>query len=60
MEIEAVYVYRWGNNEKRATLKGRLCRVVVRSKRFNSCEVEFLDNGQREIISRNALKRVTR
>jgi hypothetical protein len=49
------YLYRWGNNPKRATLKGRQCRVLARLAR-NSALVEF-ENGQREVISRNALKR---
>lgn len=49
------YVYNWHNNEKRATLKGRHCRVLARGA-LNSALVEF-ENGQREIISRNALKR---
>jgi len=52
------YRYIWGNNEKRATLKGRMCRVVARG-RMNSALVEFTDNGQREVISRNALRKVT-
>ncbi len=52
-----VYRYAWGNNAKRATLRGRLCRVLARG-RMNSCLVEFTDNGQREVVSRNALRRV--
>ena len=50
-----VYTYAWGNNEKRATMKGRTCRVVARG-RMNSVMIEFTDNGQREITSRNALR----
>ena len=50
-----LYRYAWGNNEKRATLKGRLCRVVARG-RMNSILVEFVDNGQREVTSRNAVR----
>lgn len=50
------YRYAWGNNSKRATLKGRSCKVIARL-RFNSAVVEF-ENGQRECISRNALRRV--
>jgi len=49
------YIYCWQNNEKRASLKGRRCRVLVRGS-LNSALVEF-ENGQREIISRNALRR---
>lgn len=51
---EYPYVYAWGNNAKRATLKGRRCRVTVRG-RMNSCEIEFED-GSREIVSRNAIR----
>ena len=53
---EQWYEYRWGNNPKRATLKGRKCRVLARGK-MNSCMVEF-ENGQRECVSRNALRKV--
>ncbi len=53
------YVYGWGNNVKRATLKGRRCRVVVRGA-MNSALVEFGDTGQREVVSRNALRRADR
>jgi hypothetical protein len=49
------YVYKWKNNEKRKTLYGRRVRVIVRTK-ANSALVEF-ENGQRENISRNALKK---
>lgn len=53
--MEGVYVYRWGNNEKRALMKGRVCRVEARGAK-NSVLVEFR-NGQRECVSRNALRR---
>ena len=56
MNTQTVYRYRWGNNMKRAALKGRLCRVIARGT-HNSALVEFTDNGQREVISRNALMR---
>jgi hypothetical protein len=49
------YVFTWGNNSKRATLKGRRCRIIGRLK-MNSAMVEF-ENGQREVISRNALRK---
>jgi len=52
---EYPYIYTWGNNPKRATLKGRRCRVLYRLA-LNSCVAEF-ENGQKEIISRNALRR---
>lgn len=51
------YRYAWKNNAKRKTLYGRRCHVLVRTKICNSAMVEF-DHGQREIISRNALRRV--
>lgn len=51
-----LYIYRWGNNEKRASLKGRRCRVLARGS-MNSALIEFCDNGQREIVSRNALRK---
>lgn len=50
------YVFKWKNNDKRKTMYGRKLRVVVRGG-ANSALVEF-ENGQRECISRNALKRV--
>lgn len=52
-----LYIYKWGNNPKRLTMKGRICKCLVRGK-MNSCLIEFLDNKQREIISRNALKKL--
>ena len=42
--------YRWGNNSKRVTMKGRECKVIARG-RMNSICIEF-GNGQREIVSR--------
>jgi len=52
---EQIYIYQWGNNSKRVNLKGRKCRVMRRGK-MNSCLVEF-ENGEREVISRNALRK---
>lgn len=52
-----LYYFAWGNNTKRETLKGRACRVLYRGK-MNSCLIEFV-NGQRECVSRNALRRIT-
>lgn len=52
-----LYVYVWANNCKRLAMKNRICTVVARGK-MNSCLIEFIDNGQREIISRNALRRL--
>ena len=53
---EFPYVYAWGNNPVRAVLRGRRCRVLVRSRRFNSCLVVFED-GTRVVVSRSALRR---
>ena len=46
--------YRWGNNAKRATMKGRECRILAKG-RMGSILIEFLDNGQREITSWRAV-----
>jgi hypothetical protein len=48
--------YVWGNNPKRATLKGRACRVLARGS-LQSVMVEF-ENGQREVVSFRALRRL--
>ncbi len=50
------YLYVWANNPVRAMLWGLRCRVLVRSRRFNSCLVEF-ENGDRVVVSRYALRR---
>lgn len=49
------YTYSWKNNKKRAELFGRKCTVVKRLK-LNSAVVEF-ENGQMEVVSRNALRK---
>jgi len=51
-----LYIYRWGNNEKRRTLQGKKCRLIKRLA-MNSCVVEF-ESGEREVVSRNALRKV--
>ena len=50
------HVFVWGNNPKRSTLKGRKCGVVAYGRK-NSALIEF-ENGQREIVSRNAVRRI--
>jgi len=50
------YLYAWKNNPKRLTLYGRKLRVIVRGP-ANSALIEF-ENGQREVISRNAIRKV--
>lgn len=49
------YYYAWKNNDKRQTLYKRPCRVMAWGK-MNSCLIEFFDNKQREIVSRNAIR----
>jgi hypothetical protein len=51
-----IYVYRWGNNSRRAELLGRRCRIVVRG-RIGTVLVKFLDNGERVTTSSRALTR---
>jgi hypothetical protein len=50
------YRFCWGNNAKRAAMCGRVCRVVCRGT-MNSALIEFVDNKQREVVSRSALRR---
>lgn len=50
-------VYAWGNNERRAELKGRRCRIVARGTRMRSVELEF-ENGDRVITSERAVRSV--
>ena len=49
-------VFVWRNNSKRAQLYGRRCKILQRLKQ-NSAIVEFA-NGQREVVSRNGLRRI--
>ena len=53
---EQLYIFNWGNNEKRAAMKGRVCKVFARGKK-NSVWIEFTDNGQQECVSRNSLRK---
>lgn len=56
---ENLYRYRFKNNAKRAAMFGRVCRVLARGKK-NTALVEFVDDGQREFVSFNALRLVER
>jgi len=56
MSTQQLYIYRWGTNVKQRAMKGRICQVRRRGA-MNSCMIEFTDNSQTEIVSRNALKR---
>ncbi len=50
------HIFAWKNNAKRLLLYRRRCRVIGRLA-LNSAIVEFED-GQRECVSRNALRRI--
>jgi hypothetical protein len=54
----SVYVFVWGNNARRAELKGRRC-VVEAHGRMSTVLVRFLDNGERVTTSRRALRQTT-
>lgn len=53
---DAVYRFSWRNNSKRLTLHNRRCTVVARGK-INSVLIEFLDNRQREVVSRYSIRK---
>jgi hypothetical protein len=55
----APYVYAWGNNPRRAELKGRVCVVEARGA-LNTVLVAFVDTGERVTTSRRALRPVDR
>jgi hypothetical protein len=54
-DVTTVYVYVWGNNERRATLKGRRCAVEARGA-MGTALVRFLDTGERVTTSSRALR----
>ena len=49
-----VHVYVWGNNPRRAELKGRRCVVEARG-RLGTVLVRFLDTNERVTTSRRAI-----
>ena len=51
-----VYTFAWGNNERRAALKGRECVVEARGS-MRTVLVRFLDNGEHVTTSVRALRR---
>lgn len=55
----AVYVYAWGNNPRRAELKGRRCIVEDRGA-MRTVLVRFLDTGERVTTSARAIRREAR
>ena len=55
---EFPYLWYWRATPSRPVdRKGQRCRVVVRSRRMNSCLVEFED-GFRVVTSRNAIRKM--
>lgn len=50
------YVYSWGNNSRRAELKGRRCVIVAEGTK-RTVLVRFLDNGEKVTTSRRALRK---
>lgn len=52
-----VYVYAWGNSERRQELKGRRCVIEAWGGRMRTVLVRFLDNGERVTTSRRALRK---
>jgi len=56
MTLQYPYYYNWSNNQKRAKLILRPCKVIARGK-MNSRQIEFKD-GTREIVSGNALRKI--
>ena len=57
-ERSSTHYYAWKNNIKRLTLYKHKCRVIKRLK-MNSVLIEFED-GQREVVSRNAIRKLER
>jgi hypothetical protein len=53
--VARVYVYAWGNNERRMGLKGRRCVIEARGA-LGTVLVRFLDTGERVTTSRRALR----
>lgn len=48
-------IFRW-NRPSLPGRKGQRCRVLIRSRKMNSCAIEFRD-GLRAVVSRNALRK---
>jgi len=51
------YTFAWGNNPRRAELKGRVC-VVEASGPKQTVLIRFLDTGERVTTSVRALRKV--
>ena len=52
---EPIYAFAWGDNPRRAALKGRRCRVLARG-RMGTVLVEFADTGERVTCSFRAIR----
>jgi hypothetical protein len=50
------HIFYWGNNPKRALLKGLSCRILASGK-MRSILIEFA-NGQKEVVDRRAIRRI--
>lgn len=57
MNKNTIYIFAWGNNPRRAELKGRPCKVLNDGS-LNSCEVIFVDTGEHEIVSHRGLRAI--
>lgn len=51
-----VYVYAWGNNERRAQLRGRRCVIIARGS-MRTVLLRFLDTGEQVTTSARAVRR---
>ena len=56
MTLQYPLYYNWSNNEKRARMILRPCRIIARGKKNSVC-IQFKD-GSREIVSGNALRKI--
>lgn len=57
MAAVRAYIYGWGNNPRRAELKGRRCVVLARG-RMNTVLIQFPDTGEKVTSSYRALRPV--
>ncbi len=56
--IKQIYIYSWGRDEKRESLKGRPCFILIEdSSPVKMCLVKFTDNNQYEVCSKRCLVR---
>ena len=50
------HYFAWKNNEKRAEMYGKPCRIIARGTQ-NSRLIEF-ENGTREVVSGNSIRKL--